>query len=48
MAAISLGRGPSGDGRPVLTLAAYRQASELEMKVLTVWREGRETTLKTR
>jgi serine protease Do len=36
------------DGRPVLTLAAYRQASELEMKVLTVWREGRETTLKTR
>jgi uncharacterized protein len=36
------------DGRPVLTLAAYRQASESEMKSLTVWREGRETTLKTR
>ena len=35
------------DGRPVLTLAAYREASDNGAKSLTVWREGRETTLRT-
>ena len=36
------------DGRPVLTVAAYREASDdHDAKSLTVWREGRETTLRT-
>ena len=35
------------DGRPVLTLAAYREAADSGVKSLTVWREGRETTLRT-
>jgi len=35
------------DGRPVLTMAAYREAAEAGVKSLTVWREGRDTTLKT-
>jgi len=35
------------DGRPVLTLAAYREAADAGGKSLTVWRDGREATLRT-
>src|SRR5437867_111824 len=35
------------DGRRVLTLAAYREAADAGGKSLTVWRDGREATLRT-
>jgi len=35
------------DGRPIVTLAAYREAAGPAVKSLTVWREGRETTFRT-
>ena len=34
------------DGRPVMTLAAYREAAGPEAKALTVWRDGRESTIR--